>query len=236
MLAPSDLTRRSFVYRKLAAKGANFADLAGGAVAMDFGDPAGEAEAARRMGLCDLSLLPRVGFKGPGTADWLAGQGVSLPEANWAVRQDSGVLVLRLAATELMLLSGLDGDDTPLDTLENAWQAAGVPPESPRGYPVPRSQTHCWFLVTGARTGEMFAKICGVDLRLAKFENGRIAQTSAARMNATLVRDDQGATPAFHVLADSASAEYLWGCLLDAMEEFDGAPVGLAAVRELAAS
>jgi sarcosine oxidase subunit gamma len=40
--------------------------------------------------------------------------------------------------------------------------------------------------------------------------------------------------PAFHVLADSASAEYLWGCLLDAMAEFGGTPVGWAAVRQLA--
>jgi hypothetical protein len=35
-------------------------------------------------------------------------------------------------------------------------------------------------------------------------------------------------------LGDSASAEYLWDCLNDAMAEFDGAPVGLAALRGLA--
>ena len=58
MPAPSDFSRRSFVYRKLAALGAEFGELAGGAVALDFGDPRREAEAARRLGLCDLSLLP----------------------------------------------------------------------------------------------------------------------------------------------------------------------------------
>jgi sarcosine oxidase subunit gamma len=40
--------------------------------------------------------------------------------------------------------------------------------------------------------------------------------------------------PAYHVLADIASGEYLWACLVDAMAEFGGAPVGLAAVRRLA--
>jgi sarcosine oxidase subunit gamma len=35
-------------------------------------------------------------------------------------------------------------------------------------------------------------------------------------------------------LADSASAEYLWGCLADAMDEFGGTPVGLSALRQLA--
>jgi sarcosine oxidase subunit gamma len=39
--------------------------------------------------------------------------------------------------------------------------------------------------------------------------------------------------PVFHLLADSASADYLWEALLDAMAEFGGAPVGLAALRSL---
>ena len=34
-------------------------------------------------------------------------------------------------------------------------------------------------------------------------------------------------------LADSASADYLWDCLQDAMNEFDGGPIGLTALREL---
>ena len=37
-----------------------------------------------------------------------------------------------------------------------------------------------------------------------------------------------------HLLADIASAEYLWGAVLDAMAEFGGRPVGLAALRILA--
>ena len=35
-----------------------------------------------------------------------------------------------------------------------------------------------------------------------------------------------GAMPSYHLLFDGASAEYLWRVLLDAMAEFDGAPVG----------
>ena len=67
-----------------------------------------------------------------------------------------------------------------------------------------------------------------------KRTDGQIAQTSLARMNGMIVRDDQGGTLAYHVLGDGASGEYLWDCLLDAMAEFDGAPVGLDAVRALA--
>ncbi len=235
MNAPTDFLCRSFVYRKLLKHDATFETLGNAAVARDFGDPAGEAETARRLGLADLSPLPRFGVKGAGTADWLAAQGVDVPaESNQAVGQASGVLAARLAPAELLLLGDLSGDAAPLDALAAAWRSEPQPPQRPRGYLVPRQHSHFWFVLSGDCTAGMFAKLCGVDLRPGKFANGRIAQTSIARMNAVVIRDDQGGVLAYHLLGDSASAEYLWDCLNDAMAEFDGAPVGLAAVRELA--
>ena len=88
-------------------------------------------------------------------------------------------------------------------------------------------------MVTGSAAPEMFAKICGVDLRPHKFRPGQIAQTSLAQMSGIVIRDDRGPIPGFHLLADVASAEYLWGAVLDAMSEFGGAPVGLRALRRL---
>ena len=79
----------------------------------------------------------------------------------------------------------------------------------------------------------MFAKLCGVDLRVDHFPDLAIAQTSVARSNAIVIRDDLGATPTFHLLGDSASAAYMWDVLLDAMAEFEGAPVGLKALKAL---
>jgi sarcosine oxidase subunit gamma len=108
-----------------------------------------------------------------------------------------------------------------------------VPPRVPRGFPMPRDETHAWLAVTGAHAATMFAKICGVDLRPRAFPQGRVAQTSIARLNGVIVRDDRGGVPLFHLLADCAAAEYLWDCLLDAMAEFDGRPVGLTALRGL---
>ena len=234
MTAPVDFLCRSFVYRKLLKQNANFDAMNGGALVRGFGDQASERETARRLGLADLSPLPRLGVKGAGTADWLAGQGITVPdEANQAVRQASGVLAARLAPAELLLLGDLSGEPAPLDELAAAWRAETMPPVEPRGYLLPRQHSHFWFLLSGDCTAGMFAKICGVDLRPGKFENGRIAQTSIARMNAVVIRDDRGDVLAYNLLGDSASAEYLWDCLLDAMAEFDGAPVGLEAVKGL---
>ena len=63
--APTDFTRRSFVYRRLAAAGARFAPAGDQAVARDFGDPAaeGRARALSRPGRSVAARAHRV----PGT-------------------------------------------------------------------------------------------------------------------------------------------------------------------------
>ncbi len=237
MTAPDDFPRRGFLDRKLAEAGATFGTLAGAAVALDYGDPGAELQAAQRLGLADLSVLPRSGFKGAGTPAWLAGQGVALPEAsNRAARQKGGELAARLAPNELLILGALaSGAGGLAETLEAAWAAESLPPATPRGFPLPRRDSHAWFLVTGAAAAAMFAKLCGVDLRAGKFADLEIAQTSVARITGVIIRDDIGGQLSYHLLCDSASAAYLWDCLIDAMAEFEGRPVGLAVVRTLRA-
>jgi len=234
-LDPATLRRRSFIYRKLVAAGAEFAEVNGGAVAMRY--PArdeNEAMAARRMALADLSVLPHGGFKGRGTVEWLTAQGLTIgADSNKAYRQADGELAARLAPTEIFLLDSLQGTGRLISKLNSAWQWAASAPRPQQGYPTPRQDSHAWFMVTGEKTPEMFAKICGVDLRPRHCPVGTIAQTSAAKMSATIIRVDLGTTLAYHLLADIASAEYLWTCVEDAMAEYDGAIIGLAALRTL---
>ncbi|MCY1308595.1 hypothetical protein D9M70_586140 [compost metagenome] len=77
---------------------------------------------------------------------------------------------------------------------------------------------------------EVMAKVCGVDLRPEAFPVGAVAQTSAARINVIVINAGTGERPHFHILCDRASLEYFHGALLDAMDEFDGQPVGLEAL------
>jgi sarcosine oxidase subunit gamma len=235
-LQPESKLRRSNIYRVLRASGANFVELCDAAVVSDFGNIGTEVERAKRMGLADLSPLPRFGFKGNGTAEWLASQGLEVPaDSNRATGQSDGGLALRLAPREIVVLGDVRGQNGMPQRLQDAWNSEPLPPPSPRGFPMPRNETHAWFLVTGSESAKMFAKICAVDLRPDYFSNGSIAQTSFARSNGIAVRDDQGEILAYHFLMDCASAEYMWGCLLDAMAEFDGGPVGLEAIWKLKA-
>ncbi len=223
--------RRSFAQERLQAAGARFEDLGQSAVAVSFRNATDELVTAKRMGLADLSPLPRFGFKGPGTCKWVKTRGVSIPEApNLAAVQDDGGLALRLAQEELFLLGSLQaGAEDPAE-LEVAWQASHA---KQKGFPLPRQETHAWFMITGSNADAMLAKLCGVDLRPAKFANMAIAQTSMARMSAVICRHDLNGTLAYHLVFDSASACYLWDCLIDAMAEFQGGPFGLTALRNL---
>jgi sarcosine oxidase subunit gamma len=235
-VAPDRFLRRSLIHRVSAALGAEWGEINGGAVPMGYGRGIeSELTDASRLGLAELTMLPRTGFKGAGTVDWLRGQGLEIGEpANIAYRQAGGELAIKLAMTEIFLIDSLAASGVLIRKLNGAWQWAATAPRPAQGYPMPRQDSHGWFLVTGEKAPAMFAKICGVDLRPHKFDNGQVAQTSAAKMGVVIVRDDMGGLPAYHVLADIASGEYLWACLIDAMTEFRGAPVGLAAVRRLA--
>jgi len=144
-----------------------------------------------------------------------------VPEANnMAARHEDGSLVLRLGDNEMLVLCDPLGEDGAVRALEAAIPGGGA-------WQVPRRDSHCWFLLEGEAAVACLAKLCGVDLRPGHFPPGTIAQTSVARLNAVVCRDPASAGPAFHLLADSASAIWFHGALLDAMQEFGGHPAGL---------
>ncbi|MBM3525797.1 MAG: sarcosine oxidase [Alphaproteobacteria bacterium] len=220
--------RRSFVRRETERAGACLTLIGDAAVAADYGRPDAEAIVARRLGLVDLSPLPRIGFKGAGAPAWLRERGLVFEATpNRAFVQPDGSLAAMLSWTEAFILPDPGGaadlarfDSWSLDT-------------APGCYRLERRDSHYWFAVTGSQAATMFSKICPVDLNPRAFSRGMIAQTTAARSSIVVIRVDRGDAPAFHLLGDCAAASYLWSCLIDAMAEYGGAPVGLSAWREL---
>ncbi|MGI9293007.1 MAG: sarcosine oxidase [Pseudomonadales bacterium] len=180
------------------------------------------------MALADLTLMPRVGFKGAATPDWLRQQSIDLPaEPNRSVVQSDGSLVASLSWDEHLILSGPEKDADLASELESAWKFTS----GRMCYQLPRAHSHCWFMAIGNDVETMFSKICGVDLRAAAFADDAVAQTSLARLSAIIIRDSR--YNGFHVLADSASAQYLWDCLLDAMYEWGGQATNSRTLRKL---
>ena len=230
---PSPLYR-SPVHRILQEAGAEFAEVNGYAIATSVGDLEPQVSSTQKLSLCDLSGLARMGVKGVGISQWLSAQQLSVPTApNRALRQDDGSLIAMLADNEALVLEGLEQKGACVEQLTSAFQSARELPGSPEGLVVPRQHGQAWFRMTGRELGATLAKLCGVDLRPASFDNMQVAQTSVARLNAIVIRDDLADTPAFHMLADSASAAYLWECILDAGAEFDICVVGMQALQKL---
>lgn len=159
-------------------------------------------------------------MRGPAAADTLREQGYRLPEApNRCQAQPDGRRVVRLSATEYLLLADPQATDaTP----------ALAPDEAPGCYGLPRQDSHAWLALTGEHAAAVMAKLCAVDLADDAFTEGQVAQTSVARVDAIVIRDRLDTTPCLHLLVDSAATDYLWSALLDAMQEFDGGPLGIA--------
>ncbi|WFF40157.1 sarcosine oxidase [Salinicola endophyticus] len=197
-----------------------------------FSGPTDEGFRLDHCGLADLSALPRFGLRGAQAAAALAERGYRLPdEPNRCRIQDDGSRLARLSSTEYLLLGSLADAGQRVSMTAQDWATL-----TPGCYPLPRQDSHAWLVLTGASTARVMAKLCGVDLDAPAFPAGHIAQTSVARVDAIVIRDALGELPCLHLLVDSASAAYLWPALLDAMQEFDGGPLGLDALLSPAAA
>ena len=225
---PNNFSVRSPIYRALLTEGARFRAIGDAAVAVDYGRD-DEVERLKNLGLIDLSPLPRIGFKGADTLAWARGRGLAIPEENnRAQMQADGSLITRLTNNEILIIENLKQPGSVCAALEQACLS-----DAPANcHPVPRGYSHAWLLVGGRDASAMFAKLCALNLHPDKFSNGNAAQVIVARISAIVIRGDidGGATPAFHLLTDNASADYLWRCLKDAAQEFNGTAVGYDAL------
>jgi sarcosine oxidase subunit gamma len=161
-VSPTAFSRRSCIYRVLQHAGARFAAVNDAAIAVDFGKPIEtEAAQARAMGIADLSVLPRTGFKGVGTVEWLTSQGLAIgPDSNRAYPQPGGELAARLAPTEIFLIDSLAATGELINRLNAAWSWGS---EKPRTLIIPcRVREPRLVMVTEACS---LCCECGVDLR-----------------------------------------------------------------------
>lgn len=234
-IAPTKGNRRSPLYRRHLDLQATFEQVGDAALVSHYAKPGIEVMLAANLGLVDLSTMPRTGFKGSGAPAWAASQKVKLPKLpNTAVTQKDGSVVAKLSHQELLIVSDLMGSATSIERLNKEHLSNSV--LAPQTYSLPRADSHSWLAVTGKAAAEMFSKICAVDLRVHKFAHNQVAQTSVAKINGVILRHDLATTPCYYLFSDITSTEFLWDSLMDAMEEYRGAAIGVAAMRSLAAN
>ncbi|ONH49737.1 N-methylglutamate dehydrogenase subunit D [Pseudomonas cedrina] len=168
--------------------------------------------------LADLTDLPRVGFRGSHSAEYLRGRDFVLPDApNRAVAQADGSYVARLSQTEYLLLGSPEDKGERMADEEARWEL-----DHQANYLLPRQDSHACFQLTGEHLGKVMAKLCGVDLSPQAFGPGTVAQTSAARVNVIVINSGTAQQASLHILCDRASKAYFLEAFLDAIQEFSG--------------
>ena len=172
--------------------------------------------ALQRCVLLDLTDVPRVGFRGAQSADYLRQRGFVLPDApNRAVTQADGSHIARLSSTEYFLLGSLADAGQRIADEEARWEL-----DHSANYLLPRHDSHAWIQLSGHQLPALMAKLCGVDLRPEAFGPGAVAQTSAARINVIVINLGGDTAPTFQILFDRASHAYFLGAVNDALQEF----------------
>lgn len=172
-----------------------------------------------KLGVCDLSGLPRVGVKGPGAAEWLSARGVPVPDQpnSWAPLEGGGV-VARLARTEFLVEDGFLGR-----------MAARLAPESRPGtpgvYPVPRQD--CALALTGTLVNELLVQTCNVDFASQARDARIVTLTLMVGVSVTVLRQTLAGTDCWRLWCDGTSGPCLWETLTGIAAELGGGPVGL---------
>ena len=75
--------------------------------------------------------------------------------------------------------------------------------------------------LVGAGSTAVLPRLCGLDFSESGFPNGHIAQTSLAKVHATLIHLDGGAgSPRFTILVDRSLSAYAWEVIKAVLQDF----------------
>jgi glycine cleavage system aminomethyltransferase T len=101
----------------------------------------------------------------------------------------------------------------------------------PPSYMTDVTSVYAQFLVGGPRSRDILRKL--TSLNVGALENLACGQASVAHVHGTVLRDDLGGLPAFHVLVSREYGESVWEALLHAGHEFHAGPCGFKALELL---
>jgi heterotetrameric sarcosine oxidase gamma subunit len=207
--------------------GAGFSDVAAWKVPQAYQSAAREAAAIReRVAVADLSFKGKVTVTGDGAGDLIARtfQLVHRPDGR-SLAANNGMTSLPLTADEYLLLSPPGGEDEIVRCLADAGEPAVTVVDLTHGL--------AGFLLAGRDSSHLLRKICALPFDAVDFPSGHVAQTSLARVHATIVRHDRDGLPAFEIYVERPYGEYVWDVIFDAGAEFGIVPFGWQMEEEI---
>ena len=83
--------------------------------------------------------------------------------------------------------------------------------------------------ITGAKTVDLLAKVCGIDFSEEVTPDGAAFRSSVAKLVTDIVRDDRDGERSYLLHCERSSGQYLFDALIDAGDEFGIEVEGFAA-------
>jgi len=197
-------------------------ELAQASFVLAFDSEEVESQAFQTLALCDVSVLPKLGIKGPEASDWLQSQGVILPEGIYQTRkQPDGSLVLQLSDNEFLLED--DFASQRVSTLSEVlgWGQEGL---------VRVERQEASFLLTGFRAIDVLAQTCAFNFREAP--DDRLVMTRVAGTSCSVLPMGTDHAARYKIEVDATYAVSLWKSLLTICQELGGRAIGTAILTD----
>ncbi len=221
--------RLTALHREHVARGAEMVERDGWLLPRSYGDPAIEAATVREaVGLLDVGDEGKIDLKSDDLDAALAvlrsngtngkRAGAAIPHlAVTALSETVGVCLL--TRTQALLL-------TPPAALRETLAALTRAEASvEHTHATDLTGALCGLRLLGPRAPAVLERLSSLDLAPDRFADGALAQGGLARLQALIVRRDEGGLTGYDLYVDRDLGLYLWETLLE-----QGAPLGLAPV------
>jgi len=214
----SSLPRQSPIQHLFDPSIGQWGELAQAPVVLAFDSEEVEARAFQTLAICDVSVLPKLGIKGPAAADWLQSREVLLPQEIYqAQRQSDGSLVIRLPNNEFLLEDSLAGQTIQVLSEELGWGQKGLAR-------VERQEAS--FLLVGSRALSVLSQTCAIDFR--KTPHDCLVMTRIAGTSCSVLPTGPESATRYQIGVDTTYAVSLWESLLTICQELGGRVIGTA--------
>jgi len=180
------------------------------------------------VGLTDISPRGKLTLKGSKADGIIIASFGTIPtnRGDAIAVKSSHLLVARLTSDEFWIFTPPGAEKETAASLEAAIVSQGT-------FITLIDQTSglVGFSIRGPNSVEVLVKLCALPFDPKDFPDMHLAQSSFAKVRATIVRNDQDDLLAFEIYADRSYADYLWDTILDAGKEFGIQPVGWEATE-----
>jgi sarcosine oxidase subunit gamma len=170
------------------------------------------------LGIADLSFLTRFGVKGANAAEWLANQGLPIPDYpnTWHSLPEGGIIA-RLGLTEFLIEDSVSSAITP--GLATACQS---PPA--KVYPVLRQDLA--LALVGNRANELLRQTCSFNFQALSPSDRPVVLTSMIGVAVTVIPGDRNGKPFYRIWCDGTFGTYFWQTLVEIATELGGGAIG----------